>query len=274
MNDRRSRSSSCGSRFTASRSIPPVSKRNGTASTRNPSTPSSSQNPTILAISSRTPGWRCSGRAGASRSGAGSTARPSRRRPRCSPRRREHDLVLRLGRRLVGPDVAVTERRVAGRCGPTRNHGCSIRRVVDDEVDDDPQAAVLRRADELDEVAERAEPRVDGVEVGDVVAVVPVGRRVERHQPEAARRRCRRGSRAARSARRGRRCRRRPSRGTSRRRGSRSTAFFHQRSLVRGASRQHLRSTGALGEHVDEGALAPARRGAGRRRRSRARPAP
>ena len=30
-----------------------------------------------------------------------------------------------------------------------------------------------------------AEPRVDPVEVGDVVAVVVVGRRVERHQPQA-----------------------------------------------------------------------------------------
>ena len=42
-----------------------------------------------------------------------------------------------------------------------------------------------RGADELDEVAERAQPRVDAVEVGDVVAVVAVGRRVEGHQPDA-----------------------------------------------------------------------------------------
>jgi hypothetical protein len=31
----------------------------------------------------------------------------------------------------------------------------------------------------------RAQPRVDAVEVGDVVAVVAVGRRVERHEPDA-----------------------------------------------------------------------------------------
>ena len=57
--------------------------------------------------------------------------------------------------------------------------------VVDDEVDDDPDAAVIRRPDDLDEVAVAAEPRVDAVEVGDVVAVVAVGARVEGHQPEA-----------------------------------------------------------------------------------------
>ena len=57
--------------------------------------------------------------------------------------------------------------------------------VVDHEVGDHPDAAVARGAHELDEVAERAEPRVDGVVVGDVVAVVAVGRGVERHQPEA-----------------------------------------------------------------------------------------
>ena len=49
--------------------------------------------------------------------------------------------------------------------------------VVDDEVDDHPDAAVAGLVDQLDEVAERAERRVDGVEVGDVVAVVAVGAR-------------------------------------------------------------------------------------------------
>ena len=57
--------------------------------------------------------------------------------------------------------------------------------VVDHEVDDHPDAALAGGADELDEVAQRAEPRVDAVVVGDVVAVVAIGGRVERHQPEA-----------------------------------------------------------------------------------------
>ena len=40
-------------------------------------------------------------------------------------------------------------------------------------------------ADQLDEVAHRAEPRVDAEQVGHVVPVVAVGRRVEGHQPQA-----------------------------------------------------------------------------------------
>ena len=65
------------------------------------------------------------------------------------------------------------------------NHGWSIGRVVDDEIDDDAHAELLGVVHELDEVAERAVLRVDAVVVGDVVAVVAVGRRVERQQPEA-----------------------------------------------------------------------------------------
>ena len=60
-----------------------------------------------------------------------------------------------------------------------------VGRVVDDEVGDHADAAVARGADQLGEVAGRAEPLVDPVEVGDVVAVVALDRRVERHQPEA-----------------------------------------------------------------------------------------
>jgi hypothetical protein len=44
--------------------------------------------------------------------------------------------------------------------------------VVDDEVGDHPDAAIVRGAHELDKVAVRPEPRVDGVEVRDVVSVV------------------------------------------------------------------------------------------------------
>ena len=49
-----------------------------------------------------------------------------------------------------------------------------VRGVVDDQVDDHPDAPVAGLVQQLDEVAERAEPRVDAVEVGDVVAVVTV----------------------------------------------------------------------------------------------------
>ena len=50
-----------------------------------------------------------------------------------------------------------------------------VRGVVDDQVDDDADAELSRLVHELDEVAERAEARVDAVVVGDVVAVVAVG---------------------------------------------------------------------------------------------------
>ena len=57
--------------------------------------------------------------------------------------------------------------------------------VVDDKVDDHPLTAVAGLVDELDEIAKCAEPRVDAVVVGDVVAVVAVRRRVHRVEPQA-----------------------------------------------------------------------------------------
>ena len=59
-----------------------------------------------------------------------------------------------------------------------------IRRVVHDEVDDDPDATVFGLVQQLGEVAERAQPRVDGVVVGHVVAVVAIRRRVDRVEPQ------------------------------------------------------------------------------------------
>ena len=57
--------------------------------------------------------------------------------------------------------------------------------VVDDEVEDQADAAFLEDVGELGEVAERAEPGVDRVVVGDVVAVVAVRAREEGLQPDA-----------------------------------------------------------------------------------------
>ena len=59
-----------------------------------------------------------------------------------------------------------------------------VGRVVHDQVDDDPHAPVAGGAHDLDELAQRAQPGIDAVEVADVVAVVLVGRRVERHEPQ------------------------------------------------------------------------------------------
>jgi hypothetical protein len=57
--------------------------------------------------------------------------------------------------------------------------------MVDHQVEDDLDAARVRRTHEMFEVGHRAVLRIDAVEVGDVVAVI-AGRRVDRHQPDAA----------------------------------------------------------------------------------------
>ena len=96
----------------------------------------------------------------------------------------EDDVARLLLRLVVAPDVEVAIGRVAR--GPRLlEPRVADRRVVDDQVGDDPDAAVLRGAHHLGEVAERAELRVHGVEVDDVVAVVALGRGVERHEPDA-----------------------------------------------------------------------------------------
>ncbi len=59
-----------------------------------------------------------------------------------------------------------------------------VRGVVDDEIDDDANAALLAAMGEFDEVAERAVAGIDAVIVGDVVAVVAARRGLERHQPD------------------------------------------------------------------------------------------
>ena len=104
------------------------------------------------------------------------------------------DAVLRVGeddrgilrpRRPVPPDVEVAEPVV--RRGPRlAEPGVSVGRVVDHQVDDDADPAVLRRPDERDEVTQRPEALIDGVVVRDVVPVVPVRRGLERHEPDAA----------------------------------------------------------------------------------------
>jgi hypothetical protein len=57
--------------------------------------------------------------------------------------------------------------------------------VVDDEVDHDPDTAILRPLQQLDEIAEGSDAGVDSVVVGDVVAVVPVWCGVDRVKPDA-----------------------------------------------------------------------------------------
>jgi len=57
--------------------------------------------------------------------------------------------------------------------------------VVHDQVDDDPDAALVGSLDQLGELRHRAVLRGDRAVVGDVVAAVAQRRRVERQEPEA-----------------------------------------------------------------------------------------
>ena len=83
----------------------------------------------------------------------------------------------------VAPDIVVAPDRAGfGFAGPLKP-GVLVRGMVDHELRDDPDAAVVRRRHELAEIAHCAVGRVDGGVVGDVVAVVSQGRGIERQQP-------------------------------------------------------------------------------------------
>src|SRR5581483_9581440 len=103
-------------------------------------------------------------------------------RPRPTLDAGEDEAASPVRRPPLRPDVPVAVRRVASpRAAEPR---VCVGGVVDDEVDQDADAAALGLVHELDEVARRAEARVDGVEVGDVVAVVAAGRGLERREPD------------------------------------------------------------------------------------------
>ncbi len=57
--------------------------------------------------------------------------------------------------------------------------------MVDHQIDEDSNSSVVRLPGEADEIPERAQPRIDGIIIRDVVAVVTVGATVERQQPDA-----------------------------------------------------------------------------------------
>lgn len=96
---------------------------------------------------------------------------------------REDDLVGGVPGVGVAPDVVVAVGVVLARAGFLEPR-VLVGGVVDEQVDDDPDAAVVRRADDLHEFAVVAQSWIDPVEILDVVAVIPVGARVEGHQPE------------------------------------------------------------------------------------------
>ncbi len=51
-------------------------------------------------------------------------------------------------------------------------------------VDEHPYAALLRAVSEFDKIADRAVARINAVIIGHVVAVIAMGRDLERHQPD------------------------------------------------------------------------------------------
>src|SRR5262245_36191947 len=59
-----------------------------------------------------------------------------------------------------------------------------VRRVVDDEIDEHPYAALFRAVSEFDKIADHAVARIDAVIVGCIIAVIAMGRDLERHQPD------------------------------------------------------------------------------------------
>ena len=83
----------------------------------------------------------------------------------------EDGALATVGRLFGAPDIPVPIRRIwaaSGRGEP----GMLIGGVVDHEVEDDPDATLLRLADQLGEVTQTAERGMDAVVVGDVIAVV------------------------------------------------------------------------------------------------------
>ena len=84
----------------------------------------------------------------------------------------------------VGPHVEVAVRPVGIRARRLEP-GMLVRRVVHDEVGDDPDAALVRLVDEGDEVADVPVVGQHRHEVGDVVAAVAQRRGVDRQQPDA-----------------------------------------------------------------------------------------
>jgi hypothetical protein len=57
--------------------------------------------------------------------------------------------------------------------------------MVHDQIDDDAHPYLVGMVHELHEIAERAVLRMHTVIVGDVVAVIAIGRGIERLQPDA-----------------------------------------------------------------------------------------
>jgi hypothetical protein len=55
--------------------------------------------------------------------------------------------------------------------------------VIDDQIDQDSHAPLLRTVGEFDEFAQRPKARINVVVIGDVITCIAIGRDLERHEP-------------------------------------------------------------------------------------------
>src|SRR5205823_733451 len=95
----------------------------------------------------------------------------------------EYDAFLEMRRLLFRPyiPIAVFRFRVASRFLEPR---VFIGGVINDQIDQDSHAPLLRAVSEFDEIAERPEAPIDVVVIGYVITSIAIGRRLEWHQPD------------------------------------------------------------------------------------------
>ncbi len=144
---------------------------------------------------------------------------PTRTSRRSAGRRSSATPAGPRGPRVSGTLSGSTKMYQSRYCGSPAQRFLEVRMVrravVQHEVDDDADAALVALGEEAPEIVLRAVLRVDAVVIGHVVAVV-ARRRVDRHEPDpgdaevasSSRGRRRSGSRASRSGPGSRRCRR------------------------------------------------------------------
>src|SRR5262245_27409501 len=96
---------------------------------------------------------------------------------------RKYHAVVGARRLLLRPNVPIAVLRT-GILARLLEPSVLVRRVVDNKVDEHPYAALLRAVGEFDKISDRAVARIDAVIIGHVVAVIAMGRDLERHQPD------------------------------------------------------------------------------------------
>src|SRR5580704_3985591 len=95
----------------------------------------------------------------------------------------ENHSDIRVRRLLFRPDIPIPIFGVGfAPCFPEPR--VLIRGVIDDQIDEHADAALLCSVGELHEVAERAEARIYFVVVRNIVAVIAAGRGLKRHEPD------------------------------------------------------------------------------------------